>query len=106
MLLSRAEANVAVDYLNDLLKLDRPAISVLVETRVSCLPLLAAHDTCQCHVDERNRPMIGLLGVLNGLFGVIDQGENSSRGHITAICDMDENITKFALTEDLAEVQS
>jgi hypothetical protein len=73
-------AEVVVDYLNELLEIDRAAIGALVDNKVPCNKLLANHPTVQvaskhagCHV--------GLLGILNGLCGVKANGY----GYIVAI---------------------
>lgn len=74
----------AVAYLNQLLELDRPAVAALVANRVPCNEALADHPTCQVGV-QHGGFHVGLLGVLNGLFGTIgDGGPRDGWGWITA----------------------
>ena len=66
-----------INYLNDLLDHDEEAISMLVDTRIRCNESLADHPTCQVQASISNDKEIlevGLLGVLNGLFGVRPDG--------------------------------
>lgn len=65
----KISARDVVDYLNELLGLDLVAISSLIETRVLCNKLLADHPTVQVVPNETGN-VVGLLGILNGLFGV------------------------------------
>jgi hypothetical protein len=67
----------AIAYLNDLLQCDQRAITELAITRVSCNDLLRDHETAQIHVDGNQQNFIGLLGVINGLFGVDENGFGS-----------------------------
>lgn len=71
--LADAEISVTVDdavaYLNELIELDRPAMAALIANRVPCNRALANHPTVQ--VGQRHGGFsVGMLGVLNGLFGV------------------------------------
>lgn len=59
----------AVAVLNEALELDPDAVSELVGHRVSCNERLAEHPTIQVWVDK-----VGILGILNGLFGADSQG--------------------------------
>jgi hypothetical protein len=56
-------------FLNTLVALDPDAMMALVESRVPCNEVLADHPTVQVHVGEGGQPMVGLLGILNGLVG-------------------------------------
>ena len=87
-----------IAYLNDLLKWDKKAISKLVDTRVPCNDELADHPTCQVATIADgiyNKCEVGLLGVLNGMFGVDENG----RGHIAAEYDDDDNLVSFIRTK-------
>jgi len=59
----------AIAYLNELVALDAYAVSELLETRVACNAALAEHPTAQV-MEWEGTYRIGLMGVLNGLFGV------------------------------------
>jgi len=63
--------NEVVDLLNSMLELDKETTQRLVETRIVCNQKLADHPTIQVssyRVEGQHH--VGLLGVLNGLFGV------------------------------------
>ena len=78
----------AIAYLNELIELDRPAIAALIANRVPCNQVLADHPTAQCGA-RHGGFTIGMLGVLNGLFGVDDD----KRGYITFVFE-DGNLQK------------
>lgn len=91
----------AIDMLNDLLKLDREAITQLLDRRVLCSESMADHETVQ--VLERQHKngkastyTVGLLGILNGLFGVMEDGW----GHISAWYEDDGTVIAFKRTPD------
>lgn len=62
-----------VDYLNELLELDRPAIALLTSNRMSCNDKLADHPSCQVML-QHDGFHVGMLGVLNGLCGIDNDG--------------------------------
>jgi len=74
-----------IDFLNELLVLDRDAIQELTVTHVPCNEYLATHATVQVQicVNENNKYWVGMLGILNGLFGIRDDGY----GQIVAVFD-------------------
>jgi hypothetical protein len=59
------------DLLNELLEKDYDCIHELISYRVKCNQAVADHPTVQvqCFKPE-SKPKVGLLGILNGLFGV------------------------------------
>lgn len=60
----------AIAFLNELLEVDRAAISELfLAHRVSCNEAMAKHETVQVGV-VRDGWDLGVLGLINGLFGV------------------------------------
>jgi len=75
-------AEKVVDYLNDLLEKDRPAIAALVGNRIPCNEDLADHSTCQIRC-QHGGFSVGTLGLLNGLCGIHENG----RGAIVAVFD-------------------
>ena len=84
----------AIEILNSLVVLDREAITNLIETRVFCNNALADHSTAQCHSynkDGRLVNTIGLLGVLNAIFGNYDSGPRVKWGPIAAYYDQTAN---------------
>jgi len=97
-----------VEFLNSLLEVDRKAISALCATRVPCNEKLAEHETVQVAAlkdDDGNYHSftVGLIGILNGLFGVNEDGY----GYILAVVEDDTNvINKFMTrTEYLEECE-
>lgn len=96
-----------VTLLNEALGLDREAIDTLVGTRVLCNSALASHPTIQVMGSQMTggpQPYrVGLLGVLNGLFGIDDKGF----GPIAAVFDDppdpsdDKILTRFQRTKGL-----
>jgi len=82
-----------IAYLNRLLMLDREAIRALIETRVVCNESLADHPSVQVMLAEDGGYLVGLLGILNGLFGTFPDGW----GSIVAI--FDDNTGALELEE-------
>lgn len=58
-------AQKAVDVLNEALKADRQAVTLLLLNRVGCNEKLAAHPTIQ--VLDNAGPAVGILGIINGI---------------------------------------
>jgi hypothetical protein len=73
-----------IHILNDMVRLDPEAAHQLVETRYLCNNDLADHPTIQVMGNE-GKPVVGFLGVLNGIFGADDRGI----GYIRAVFDDD-----------------
>jgi|ERR1035437_5064595 hypothetical protein len=71
-----------VDFLNELVVLDREAMRDIIYARVECNEALANHPTVQVATYDRFPYALGLLGVLNGLFGVYDEGSRKGWGCI------------------------
>lgn len=86
----------AVNFLNTLLELDRTAVTQLVFQRVSCNRALADHETVQVSQAGPEFFKVGLLGILNGLFGVSEAGY----GRIAAHLGEGGVIEEFALVEE------
>lgn len=84
-------ASEIVNYLNELIELDRPAVAALVANRVPCRASFADHPTCQV-LEQHGGFHVGLLGVLNGLCGVDEHGS----GPIGAVFSDPETSGEFA----------
>jgi hypothetical protein len=81
-----------IDKLNEFLILDKAAIKQLIEYRVPCNEAMKNHKTIQVLVDEDGRnARVGLLGILNGFFGVEEDGW----GKICASFDEDGDLLGF-----------
>ena len=84
----KVSVDQTVIFLNELLKIDPETIQSLVESRVPCGNKLAHHPSVQVMIKD-DQAMVGLLGILNGLFGREKQGI----GQIVAEVDADGNKT-------------
>jgi hypothetical protein len=90
-----------VDYLNSLLKIDPEAISELFNNRVPCNKKLAYHPTVQVQMIE-DFSRVGIIGILNGFFGVYDDGPKKGWGAIRANFDGGK-LVKFDITPNEIE---
>ena len=88
-----------IDFLNSLLETDRDVIEKLITYRLPCSKYLEYHPTVQvsCH---NKKSIVGLLGLLNGLCGVYENGEYKGRGPITVVFDNNGNIVEFRFTDE------
>jgi hypothetical protein len=60
-----------IGILNSAIRADRKAIQTLIESRKPCNKKLANHPSIQVGYNKRSKKYrVGLLGMLNGLFGV------------------------------------
>lgn len=60
--------------LNELLAMDPDCISTLTQTRVACNAKIKDHPTVQVMIDPQGQAVVGLVGILNGLFGADNRG--------------------------------
>jgi len=62
-----------IGLLNELIEIDKPAIAAIIANRVPCNQVMADHPTVQ--VGAQNGGFhVGMLGILNGIFGADDKG--------------------------------
>lgn len=80
MVKRRVTPGGVVKLLNEMVKLDRKAVDDLISHRATCNEELSKHRTVQVRKIGRNY-QVGLLGVLNGIFGV----DERDRGIIAAV---------------------
>jgi len=73
-----------IQTLNRFVAADPQAMFHLVETRVDCNDVLATDPTCQV-VGEGSSFLVGLLGVLNGVYGTYDSGPKKGWGPIAGV---------------------
>ena len=78
----------ALEILNSMVEADPDAAYALIETRVPCNQDLAEHPSIQVVAQEDGSYSVGLLGILNGLFGTIEEGPKKGWGAITAVFDV------------------
>ena len=99
-------ANTLIERLNSLISDPdvRKDISTLIEHRIPCSAATLDHPTIQASVPARaadgtmGAPSMGILGLLNGLVGVIPDGPKKGWGFITAEFD-DDALEKFSRTK-------
>lgn len=95
----------ALELLNDALARDRHAVQELFAFRVPCNSDMADHPTIQVGAGGKdgtdfvppNQFRVGTLGLLNGLFGTIQEGPRKGWGPICANY-TDGRLVSFSLT--------
>jgi hypothetical protein len=85
----------ALVLLNACMALDPKAMHALIESRVPCNDALADHPTVQV-LSVDGQPHVGILGLINGLFGTDQVG----RGPIAAVFGDDGKLASFEPTQD------
>jgi hypothetical protein len=86
----------AVNVLNEALAADPVAVTALVAARVPCAEALADHESIQVSAKE-GVYSVGILGILNGIFGIRDDG----MGFIAAVVEDDGTVSRFAVLDEL-----
>lgn len=106
-----------IDFLNELLTRDQEFMRRLIHTTFPCNELVSNHPTVQVwskeELQERQRKdgnepnewsatdRAAFLGVVNGFFGVFDDGERKGWGAIAVTTDEPSgNILRFSRTEN------
>lgn len=74
MLKSAITVEDVITLLNEAVALDRPAMAALLANRVPCTAALADHSTIQVQA-QHGGYHVGLLGIINGIFGIDDDGK-------------------------------
>lgn len=82
--------DVAIERLNSMLAADPVVMHSLMNIRVTTNKTMADHPTAQV-LPVNGMYMIGLLGVINGIFGA-DDGDI---GYIAMLVNNDEKVTGF-----------
>lgn len=81
-----------IEILNEALMLDPRAMTDLCESRVRCNDALTEHPTIQVGPTWSSKEnQVGLIGIINGLFGVDDRGY----GPIAANYTTDEPVSRI-----------
>lgn len=94
-------ADYIISQLNEISETDPTAMEWLVDNRITCNKALADHPTVQVHARDGIPPTVGMLGILNGIVGVIGEGERlAGFGLIAAVYDGDNNFVGFRRTDD------
>lgn len=98
----RQLASEICDYLNEIREADPDALQRLVGTYVRCNDRLMYHSTTQVDASS-GKPMVGLLGIINGLIGV----DESQWGYVAAIFDdADGHLEGFRVRDGSIKVVS
>lgn len=101
MIQEKLTVEEAIAFLNELVALDTQAMKALIDQRVPCNDGLLNHPTLQVtdHYDDKI-PRVGILGLLNGLFGTYDDGPKKGWGPITAYWEDDGTFKGFRPSVD------
>lgn len=97
-------ADLIIERLNDIAKTDPVAIDALLRMRVTCNEQLANHPTVQV-IGLEVGGLVGLLGILNGLVGVINLGRRKGWGYISAEFDDNDRLVRFVRTDDPSDAK-
>jgi hypothetical protein len=92
-----------VSLLNDCVKRDRECMDKLVNTRVVCNKKLANHNTVQIKRSKNKKGIIyevGLLGILNGLFGVDETGWGAISANSVLLKNGKEKVEGFVILKE------
>lgn len=84
-----------LDRLNSALEADRKAVSYLITHKICCNDKLADHPTVQCGMLNKDQYTIGMLGIINGIIGIKDDGY----GYICANIDENGIVLEFVATQ-------
>ena len=102
--LNQVTSAQAVEYLNYLLKQDPEAVNALFKFTVFCSSPAIGGNTAAQVGQREGKDVIGLLGVLNGLFGLETEGPGKGRGRITVMQDLTTlEIKEFWETKNVPE---
>lgn len=94
-------ADYIIAQLNEISQTDPTAMEWLINNRITCNEALADHPTVQVHAHDGKPPMVGMLGIINGIVGAIGEGEHMAGfGYIAAVYDDDDNFVRFRRTND------
>ena len=88
-----------IELLNELIEKDQVAIQTLFENRVVCNKVIAEHPTVQVSDLSGTEYLVGMIGVLNGLFGITKNGS----GGIVALYEEDKLVKFLPIEETLME---
>lgn len=101
----QSQASISLDHvlarLNEWTQMDTTAMEALIEKRTRCNDALADAPSIQALKCEEGEGFeVGVLGVLNGLFGSIEEGEKKGWGQIAAVFDDSGRLQEFRRSED------
>lgn len=91
--------NEVVDRLNEFNKTDSSALKKIFDNRVPCNKDMGDHPTIQCG-QRKKRYTVGMLGLLNGLFGIYPDYPKKGYGPITMSVGDSGEIVGFERTRE------
>ena len=91
MIKSSVTVEEVIDLLNEFIVVDPEAIHNLIEQRVECTDRLVKHATILVWQPEGEKPSVGLLGIINGIFGLDEDGW----GPIAAVFEDEGKLSRF-----------
>ena len=93
-----------IEYLNSLVKADPLAMRALICNRVPCNRELAEHPTCQVGQWQEGFH-VGIVGVINGMFGVFGEDEEGhvGWGPVAWVLDEEKGLCGFGRSEQFKE---
>ncbi len=104
--MSDQHINDTIDYLNDILRVDPKAITALIKHRVPCKKELGSHRQLQAAGLPDGGFEVGMLGVINGIFGTIQRGPRTGWGFITAVFNDNGTLVYFMRTKENPKLNS
>jgi hypothetical protein len=93
-------ADLIIERLNEISKRDPVAFGKLIEARIECNEALADHPSVQVSNHEPGLAKVGVLGIINGLIGTIDNGPRKGWGLVTVACEDDGSVVRFQRTNE------
>ena len=99
MLKQNVTINEVIELLNGAFEMDSEAMSNLANTRVTCNDVLADHPTIQVGMFD-GEYKVGLIGILNGIFGMEDDGCGAIAGDFDVICPNGHEVPDKATVRD------
>lgn len=102
MLKQTVSIDEVIALLNDAFEKDPEAIHELVTTRVPCNEAMADHPTIQVGVNWKgtSKYVVGVIGILNGIFGTADDGYGAIAGDFDVICPNGHEVPDEATARD------
>jgi hypothetical protein len=87
----------ALAVLQQIFEMDPEAIAKMLAVRVPCNERLAGHSTVQVSEDAPGQFTVGVMGLLNGIFGV----RTNMAGYLAYILEQDGRVSGFCRTDHI-----
>lgn len=92
MIKEKVSVDDVIDFLNEVLSLDHSVAQAILDNRVPCNFAVANHNSIQVRCEDVDvNCSVGLLGLLNGVFGANEKGY----GPIAAVVEKDGKVSSF-----------